>query len=204
MQSSAVSPGGGRGCGHLVHFYDEVYPVDAACDFIASGLRAGNRCVVMLAARDRAAVERELSARGIDTNPDARRDSGAYQAVDRDDAMSQFVVGGRLDLQLAAQAMTELLAPPPQGQAMRVRLVGDPAAAMFAAGKQEDAIALEQLVDGLAAEYSAAVFCAYPIQDFCHEGRTEPLFRISAAHAALTFPERLWVQSLLRSAPGFG
>ena len=182
-------------CTHSVHFYDDAYPADAASEFIAEGLRAGEACVVMLVKPHRQAVEARLNARGISTDAVA---PGAYRAIDTDEALAELLVDGRLDPQRATESIGALLNP--AGGSARVRLVGDPAAELYAAGNRHDAMALERLVDGLAEARSASVFCAYPIRVFCREGNTDSLLRFSAQHHRLAFPKQLWAQGYLESA----
>lgn len=188
------------GCRHAVHYYADAFPADAASEFIAAGLRAGHACVVMLVEPHRRAVEQALKVRGVYLEPGARA-SGSYLALDTAAALSGLLVDGRLDMARATAALNALLSPPPDGGGRLVRLVGDPAPALFAAGNAADAIALETLVDRLAATHGAAVFCAYPVQGFCREGHTQTLYRISAEHSSLTFPERLWMQGFLAAEP---
>lgn len=181
-------------CQHSVYFYDDLYPAEAASDFIAAGLVAGDTCIVMLSQPALAAVEQCLVARGVLTCPGATN-SGAYTVMDTHDALSQLIVNGRLDHERAGDALGSLL-----GQACgagRVRLVGDLAPVLFAEGYEEDALALEGLVDELAAVHQASVFCAYPIQGFFRKRDTNSLLRMSAHHSAVKFPERLWIQGYL-------
>ena len=181
-------------CQHSIYFYDDLYPVDAASDFIAAGLLAGDTCIVMLSQPALAAVEQCLRACGFLTCPGATN-SGAYTAMDTYDALSQFIVDGRLDHERAGDALRSLLGQP--CGAGRVRLVGDLAPALFAEGYEEDALALEGLVDGLASVHQASVFCAYPIHGFFRKRDTNSLLKMSAHHSAVKFPERLWVQGYL-------
>ena len=187
-------------CNHSVRFYDETYPADAASDFIAAGLLAGDACIVMLIEPHRHAVEQRLNARGIRTAPESHH-SGSYRAIDTHDALSQLMVDGRLSHDRATESLGALLSHATLGGGRGVRLVGDPAPTLFAAGNQEDAIALEGLVDGLAIVHGASVFCAYPIQSFCREGNTNALMRVSAEHSALEFPDGLWIRGYLKTTP---
>ena len=185
-------------CTHSVHFYDDAYPADAAGDFIADGLRAGDVCIVMLVKPHRQAVEQRLHVLGISTAADSA-DSGSYCAIDTDEALAGLLVDGRLDPQRATESMHALLSP--DGASGCVRLVGDPAAVLLDAGNERDAMALERLVDGLARVHRASVFCAYPIQVFCREGNPNALLRFSAEHSALSFPKPLWAYGYLASSP---
>ena len=185
-------------CRHSVRFFDDAYPAEEAGDFIVDGLLAGDACIVMLILPHRQAVERHLVARGVAIN-DQNSHAGSYSAFDTNEALAQLMEAGRLDTTRAAAALGALLNPATHGSQGRVRLVGDPAPALFAMGNHEDTFALETLVDGLADANNAAVFCAYPIRDFCRGGNTSALLKVSAEHSALGFPKGLWVQGFLRS-----
>lgn len=185
-------------CTHAVHFYDKAFPAAAASDFIAAGARAGDRCVLILAQPARSAVERCLKERGIATGPDSTS-SKVCRSIDTYQVLSELVADGRLDLQRSAEMLGSLLSD--AGDGRQVRLVGDPAAVLFASGNARDATALEELVNQLRLRHRAAVFCAYPLQRFFNPGNTLALLRASAHHDAVAFPEGLWIRSLLAAAP---
>ncbi len=188
-------------CRHSVRFYGDIYPAHEAGDFIAEGLRAGDTCVVMLCQPHRTAVERRLSELGVRTSPGCALPAG-YTAMDTTEVLSQLVVGGRLDLEQSAESLGQLLRPAASGG--RVRLVGDPAPVLFDAGNEDDANALEGLVDALAFQYDASVFCAYPLQGFFRSGRANSLFRTSARHATVAFPTGLWIDGFLNTTRRLG
>lgn len=188
-------------CAHTVHFYDHAFPADAASRFIAAGLLAGQACVVMLTATHRRAVEQQLRAQGLRVGAGAC-DHGSYRSIDSDATLAALQVGGRLDLARAHVLLESVLAAPPGRRGQRVRVVGSPAPALLAAGQADDAVAFEAIVDRLAEAHGAEVFCAYPVADFCRQGRTRSLFEVCAEHRSLTFPDRLWVQSLMAAEPG--
>jgi MEDS: MEthanogen/methylotroph, DcmR Sensory domain len=197
MRDGSTSGGTLRpACSHLIHFYDRAYPAEAVSDFIAAGLAAGDACVVLLTAPHRHAVEQRLHACGMRTDANGS-DPGTYRAIDTDEALSRMVVDGRLDMQRARDLLASVLCPPAHSGSRRVRAAGDPAPTLFSAGQRDDAVAFEGLVDSLAAAHGAAVFCAYPIADFCREGHTQSLFRFCAEHTALEFPERMWADGFL-------
>jgi MEDS: MEthanogen/methylotroph, DcmR Sensory domain len=185
-------------CTHSVHFYDKAYPAEAASDFVAAGLRAGDTCVVLLAQPARSAVERCLKERGIATGTDGGSPK-ACRSIDTHQVLSELVVDGRLDLGRSAEMLGGLLSE--AGGSGQVRLVGDPAAVLLAAGNERDATALEELVDELRLLHRASVFCAYPLQRFFNPGNTLALLRTSAHHASVAFPEGLWIRPYLAPAP---
>ena len=192
--------------GHTAHFYGGAYPACLVADFIAAGLRAGDACSVILTPPNRLAVERQLRARGCGVgvgvgvgtgNTSIGRCRGTYQVVDTHLALATLVVGGCLDLLLARSMLTDMFSRTAPGTSGGKRLAGDLAPTLIAAGQADDALAIERLVDTLAAAHRAAVFCAYPIKDVCQGASTRSLFSVCAEHASLEFPERLWVQDLL-------
>ena len=191
--------------GHTAHFYGGDYPACLVADFIAAGLRAGDACSVILTPPNRLAVERQLRARGFGVgvgvgtgNTSIGSCRGTCQFVDTHLALATLVVGGCLDLVLACSMLTDMFSRTAPGTSSGgKRLAGDLAPTLFAAGQADDALAIERLVDTLAAAHRAAVFCAYPIKDVCQGASTRSLFSVCAEHASLEFPERLWVQDLL-------
>ena len=190
--------------GHTAHFYVGAYPASLVADFIVAGLRVGDACTVILTPRHRLAVERQLQARGLGVgvgvgagNGSIGSYRGAYRVVDTHVALATLVVDGCLDWVLARSMLTDMFGRTAPGTSGGKRLAGDLAPTLIAAGQADDALAIERLVDTLAAAHRAAVFCAYPIKDVCQGASTRSLFSVCAEHASLEFPERLWVQDLL-------
>lgn len=174
---------------HLVHFYDGPYPAEEACDFIEAGLHAGDACVVMLTQANRQAVVDDLAARRLFTTP-SMPPAGHYVVLDTHEALAGLMVDGRLDKERAAEALGSLLSPVTHGSSGQVRLVGDPAPTLFAAGNEDDALALETLVGKLCAAHGALVFCAYSKQDLHRHGNPNSLSMLCAAHSEAAFPKR--------------
>ncbi len=184
---------------HLVHFYDGGYPAEEASDFIAAGLLAGDTCIVMLTQPHRRAVEECLEAHRMFSTP-ASPHSGHYLALDTHEALSALMVDGRLDKARAAESLGALLSPASHGGGGHVRLVGDPAPTLFAAGNEDDALELEALVGSLSAAHAALIFCAYSMQDLHGQGSTHLLFKLCAEHSAIKLPEQPWVQGFTQAA----
>jgi MEDS: MEthanogen/methylotroph, DcmR Sensory domain len=185
-------------CQHLVLFYDDIYPAEEVSDFFAAGLDAGDSCLALLSAPHRRAVEQCLQARGV------RIESAAYVGVDTDEVLSQLLVDDRLDMSRAGDMLTPLMKPSVPGSKCRVRAVGDLAPRLCAAGNTDDAVAFEGLVHRLTREHDASVICAYPLQTVGGRDGMGALMRLSAVHASVEFPARLWAHHLLQAAPHHG
>lgn len=186
-------------CQHAIRFYAEAFPAAEVSDFIADGVREGDACVVMLARPHRQAVERHLAARGIGRGSGP---AGDYRVVDTHEVLSRVTSGGRLDHDHASRFLNGLLSAP--NASGRVRAVGDLAPALFAAGNLADALTFEALVHQEASVHSAAILCAYPIQHFCRDGRTDALLGMCARHSAVAFPEQPWVHGYLAAGEAGG
>jgi hypothetical protein len=186
-------------CEHAVLFYDNAYPAEQVSEFLIAGLAAGDRLLVLLTASHRSAVEQCLRARQV------RLEDTDCLTVDTNEVLSHLLVDGRLDMQLASEVLTPLMRPASANDRRRVRAVGDLAPELCAAGHTDDAVAFENLVHRLARENGAAVICAYSISTHGVSGGVDALLRLSAEHATIEFPERMWIQRLLStSAPAGG
>ncbi len=181
-------------CQHTVRFYDEAYPADSVSEFLAAGLEAGDRCLTLLTAPHRHAVEQCLRARGVAI------ERSAYVAVDSDEAWAQMQVNGRLDARRAHAMLEQLMVRPQGGGSGRVRAVGDLAPTLHAAGKIDDAVAFERLVHLAMERHGASTICAYPIHSQRREGRMQTLLRLSAEHTVVEFPQHLWAHHWVTSA----
>lgn len=185
-------------CAHAVHFCDHDYPADAASDFIAAGLRAGEGCILLLTLPHRHAVEQRLRALGLDPQQAPNGPRGSYQSIDTHEALAAMQVDGQLDLARAREMLATLFDAAANGGMRGARAVGDRAPTLLASGQADDAVALESLVDRLAAAYGAKVHCAYPIADLCRFGQMQTLFDICAEHRALAFPSaQLWARGFM-------
>ena len=178
-------------CTHVARFYADAYPVAEVVDFFAVGLEAGDSCFALLTAQHRLAVEGSMRSRGIVL------ESVAYVAVDSDEAWSKMQVNGTLDLGKASALLAPLMIPPCNGKNARVRVVGDMASMLCAAGKTEDAVTFEGLMHRLTQEYGASTICAYPIKKHLAYDGFWGLMRLSAQHAAIEFPQQLWAHHLV-------
>ncbi len=188
---------------HLVHFYDDAFPAQEASDFIVAGLLAGDTCVLMLTAPKRLAVEQLLKAQRMFDTPSSPH-KGSYLALDTEEALARLTVNGRLDMTKASESLGALLSPASHGGRGHVRLVGDPAPVLFAAGNEADSLALEAVVSELAKVHAASVFCAYRMNDLHQHGSTHALVRLCAEHSAVRLPARPWIQGFVQPAQARG
>ncbi|KNZ31886.1 MAG: hypothetical protein AD742_14630 [Methylibium sp. NZG] len=182
---------------HLVQFYGTAYPAQEASDFIAAGLQAGDTCIVLLVEPSRTAVEQQLERRRTFMTPGSQN-SGHYLALDTHEVLARLMVDGRLDMERATESFGALMNPASHGGRGQVRVVGDPAPTLFAAGNEDDALRLEALVDGLSKTHATRVFCAYPMHDVHRHGSAHALHKMSAEHTSVKLPDQPWVEALAK------
>jgi DNA-binding NarL/FixJ family response regulator len=170
---------------HEVQFYshDAVF-LESVSHFIGGALKAGNAAIVIATKPHRDSLLQGLKAQGMDV--DTAIQQGAYVSLDAANTLSTFMVNGwpaadrffdcfRNLIQSASNAAT--------AEHPRVAICGEGVALLWAEGKTEAAVRLEQLGNILAETYKVDILCAYPfsllIQEDEHAFRT-----ICAEHTA--------------------
>ena len=152
-----------RESGHVVQFYERSpYLVERVSAFIAPGLSAGEAAIVIATPEHRGLIETALQARGIDVA--ALRKQGSYVDLDAAETMSLFMVDGRPDrsrfVRVIGGAITEAR---PKAQFPIVRAFGEMVALLWAQGRQDAAIDLEELWNELLGHHPFSLMCGYPI-----------------------------------------
>lgn len=173
--------------GHVVQFYaEDAALLDSIARFIATALEAGDAAVAIATDSHRDGLKQRLTARGIDVEAAIRR--GKFIPLDAAETLSRFmrdgvpvpqsfaeVVGGVFD-----RARASLGARPG-----RVVAFGEMVALLWAQGKPEAAVQLEQLWNDLAQTHAFSLRCAYPITGFNRDQDGEPFSKICAAHGGV-------------------
>lgn len=170
---------------HLVQFYeDDAFLLDELCPYIGSALGAGDSCVVIATEAHRTELARRLAEFGFDVAIAARQ--GRYVALDAAETLSKFMLNGLPDPQRFADVVGGVLArsmESARGDRPRVAAFGEMVALLWADGKPEAAIQLEQLWNDLAHEYSFDLHCAYPMSFFSQAGDGASIEDICATHS---------------------
>jgi PAS domain-containing protein len=168
---------------HLVQFYDtERFLVDAASEFVASALLAGDAAIVVATASHRSAVEGALSALGVDVAVVGAADR--YVAVDAAVLLDQFMVDRAPDPERFREVMVPLIARAGTG-GRRLRVFGEMAALLWDAGEVASTLALERLLNDLESTHQLARLCAYPIRAFERDGSATAFRQICEQHTSV-------------------
>jgi PAS domain S-box-containing protein len=164
---------------HQVQFYEkDAFLIDELSAFIGAGLEAGQAGIVIATQAHRADLAQRLSARGASADVSDR-----YVALDAAETLSTFMVDGWPDEQRFAKVMKNLLRRTAQDGNRQVLAFGEMVALLWAEGKHEAAIRLEELWNDLAQTESFSLLCAYPIQEFSREEHGPFFHHICNAHS---------------------
>ncbi|HXO45510.1 MAG TPA: MEDS domain-containing protein [Candidatus Cybelea sp.] len=170
---------------HSVQFYGED-PVllDELCRFIGDSLESGGSALVVATVAHRDALTRLLKARGLDT--DAAVVRGRYIPMDATETLSKLMQEGWPDPARFAEVIGSVVVRAKHaagGSDGQVAIFGEMVAILWAQGKFESSIQLEQLWNRLSQTHSFALRCAYPMAGFNREEHSEPFLKICAEHS---------------------
>ncbi len=198
------------GHAHAVQFYkDAAFLAEELGGFIGSNLAAGGSAVVIATGTTREAVAEKLQSRGF--NLVCASEQGRYIALDAAETLTKFMRDDWPDATLFTQVVGTVLgqsAAAMQGKNRRVSAFGEMVALLWAEGKGEAAIRLEQLWNNLARMFPLALRCAYPMSGFNREAHGDLFLKICQEHSRVipvesystleTYEERLRSVSYLQ------
>jgi PAS domain S-box-containing protein len=172
---------------HVVQFYKEdSYLVQELSLRVGTALLNGDAVIVVATEMHRHALARELKARGLEV---ARAlAEGRYVPLDASQTLSRFMVSEMPDPQRFAELIGGTIArarAAGKRDQPRVLIFGEMVALLWADGRHEAAIRLEELWNDLATKHSFSLLCAYPISGFNKHEDSEPFKRICAEHSAV-------------------
>jgi len=172
---------------HAVQFYaDDSFLLEALSRFIGTALGAGDAALVIATKAHRDGLEQRLKARGLETITAVGQ--GRYVVVDANETLAKFMRDGWPDADLFADTVGSVLAATKsaaQCEGARVAAFGEMVAVLWAEGKPNAAIRLEQLWNELAKEHSFSLLCAYPMSAFYREEHGAQLLQVCAEHSAV-------------------
>ena len=147
---------------HAVQFYNHDAEVVAeVARFVAAGLDAHERAVIVGTAPHRAAIEDVLPLYGYDV--DLLRVTGRLVTLDAAEMLATFMVGGRPDADAFNRRIGSIIdAAGADGSAVRV--FGEMVALLWDDGNVAGAVQLEHLWNELAADRQFTLLCAYAVQ----------------------------------------
>lgn len=169
-------------CNHAVQFYeDDGFLVRKLYGHIHAGLTAGRACLVIATAAHREALGGLLRVQG-GHDVEALAASGFYLALDAAKMLETFMVDDSPDEARFGEILQEMLLLLPAEASGPVAAFGEMVALLYAAGKMDAAVRLEQLWSRFAPCHRLDVLCAYPLSLFHRPGHAGHFERICHAH----------------------
>jgi DNA-binding NarL/FixJ family response regulator len=171
---------------HEVQFYsdDEIF-LETVTHFIGAALKSGNAAIVVATKPHRDMLLEGLKAQGVDV--DALIQQGAYISLDAADTLSKFMINDWVDADRFLGSFNKLIdstSKAAKAKHPRVAIFGEGVALVWAKGKKEAAIRLEQLCNDLAKTRQVDILCAYPFS--LHIQEDQPSFTaICREHSAI-------------------
>ncbi len=172
---------------HEAGFYsDDQRLLDDVTRFIGTALKAGSAAIVVATESHREGLLPRLQAYGLDIA--AAIEQGRYISLDAADALSTFMVNGMPDPVRFLKFFGNRIATATEaakGKQARVAVFGEGVHLLWAQGKAEAAIQVEELGNQLVKTYDVDILCGYSVSSV-HGGIDSQTFqRICAAHSAV-------------------
>jgi DNA-binding NarL/FixJ family response regulator len=171
---------------HEVQFYsDDAVFLERVTHFIAAALKAGNPAIAFATEPHRISLLQRLKAQGVDVDAGIR--NGTYISLDAADTLSTFMVNDWPDRARFLEGFSNLIATAAKAakaEPARVAIFGEGVALLWAKGKRDATIRLEQLGNDLAKTHDVDILCAYPLSSFLGEEDKQVFKTICAEHSA--------------------
>ena len=172
---------------HEVQFYsDEQFLLDAYARFITLGLKSGRVAIVVVTESHQDGLVSRLKTQGLDV--DAATRQGTYMQLDVNKTLSTFMVNDMPDsvrfFELVGGLM-ESAAKVARQDHHGVVACGECSPVLWAEGKADAAIRVEQLWDQAGKAHGVDILCGYALSSF-HDEEDANVFRsICAEHSAV-------------------
>ncbi len=170
---------------HSVQFYGEDSGLlDGLSRFIGDSLEGDGSAVVVATPPHREGLTQRLEDRGVDTA--AAIQQGRYILMDATETLSKFMLEDWPDPERFADVMSKVVVrakEAAEGANGHLAVFGEMVAILWAQGKFDTAVRLEQLWNELRQTHSFALRCAYPMAGFNREDHGEPFLKICSEHS---------------------
>ena len=189
VASSVVPPLAKREVGrcHNVQFYsDDSLLIDGFILFLWAALKTGNPAVFIGTASHRKTLLERLHAESPDIRTAIRQ--GKYVALDAVEFLSNFMVNDMPDPGWFLKVVGDLIVAARKGangEHLRVAACGESASMLWAQGKADAAIRLEELWNEIAKTYEVDILCGYPLESLRREEDSYTFRRICEEHSAV-------------------
>ena len=173
--------------GHVVQLYtDDAFLLEVLAGFIGGAIAAGNGSLVIATRAHAESLEQSLRGRGIDCEKAIRQ--GRYIVLDARELLPRLMVNGSVDearfTEIIRNSLTQLRdSGLPENR--RLAVFGELVALLWAEGKPQEAIRVEQMWNKLAERHHFFLLCAYPVTGFSGETHVEPFLEMCREHSGV-------------------
>jgi excisionase family DNA binding protein len=170
---------------HEVQFYDnDEYLINSLKDYIVSGLKNGDICIVLIMAKHAQMLQQALSTvREVDMTEAIEK--GNYQVYDAAEVLDRMMVEGKLDRARFNEVVGTLIAESAE-RSNRVRVYGEIVALLWSQDNLPALIQLEEYWNELAASYKFLLLCGYSMASFTDIGHQHAFAGITKQHGKVT------------------
>lgn len=172
---------------HEVQFYaNDAFLLDGFTRFISTALQSGNPAIVIATQPHRDSLLERLQAHGSDIR--AAIDEGRFIALDAAATLSTFMVNEMPDPVLFLKVVSDLImtaSRTTKRERLRVMACGECASLLWAEGKADAAIRLEELWDGIARTREIDIVCWYRCGSFRYHEDSDVFRSICQTHSAV-------------------
>ena len=166
---------------HFAQFYEsDAFLLNSLSAFVSAGLRSGDAVIIVATKKHRETLEELLEGAGLSVV--AASASGQYVSLDASELLARFMVDGEPDPARLNELVSPIFATATAG-GRRLRIFGEMVALLWAEGKGEAAIRLEELWNQLQEAHPFSLFCGYPISAFGGKALAQSLRDVCETHS---------------------
>jgi signal transduction histidine kinase len=178
---------GSLACEHVVQFYSsDEFLVNELVRLVGNSLASGQSSIVIATKEHREHLNSCLKQQGL--NLDVAVEEDRYIPLDAAETLSTFMVENQPDKHRFTEVLDRILLRVNRSASrrdLRLTVFGEMVALLWADGKIDAAIRLEQLWNELAERHDFSLTCAYPTRFFDRPEHADPFLQVCAAHSTL-------------------
>jgi len=172
---------------HSVQFYfEDRLMIEGLAGLVATALVSGDAAIVIASKAHREALARELKDR--DLNLTRAIAGGRFVCLDASETQARIMLNGMPEAERFSRLIGGLISSArtaAKSEQKGLVIFGEMVALLWAEGKHQAAIRLEELWNDLAAQYSFSLRCAYPMNGFHKQEHADSFAKICAAHSSV-------------------
>jgi PAS domain S-box-containing protein len=166
---------------HFVQFYHhDEFLVSAVGRFVLEGLVSEGSAIVIATPSHLEAIAGHLRGAGVAL--DGIVENGRYIPLDAAETLQKLMVNGELNAELFERHIGSLVSRL-TAAGRRLNAFGEMVALLWAEGKTDAAIRLEELWNELGERHAFNLFCAYPMKGFATNEAGRPFLHVCKAHS---------------------